>query len=358
MWKEVLTSAEVARALDLVWSFLEAQGTGVRRGQPSSWVDEDWSPSGGNPGLHSAYGLAQSEAAWYVRGKPRVQDVWAGCFDVRRDELITSFDGVALLRPSGLKQSWATSAGNFHIDGRRGEGGFDPHERAVCQGLVNLLPTAANKAGNVVVPRSHQRYAALALQTEAGLKPDTGDIIKHSPEEIAGAIKVQMFPGDALTWDDRTIHGSGPGVGQGPSEPELERAAVLCSMYPRARTPSGVLKSRQIAIANGFTGGTGGWCGHNPCWETNGNQGGGGSRAPTAEEVESWRAGLNPRFRVGGVTRDHELTEEQMALVQRCSSTKINTCALQHACRERLSTRKQNSRWKQTKSEHLELMKM
>ena len=125
VYKEVLAAAEVAHTLDLIWSFLEAQGTGVRRGEPATWADDDWSPSGGNPGLHSAYGLAQCEAAWYVRGKPRVQEVWAGCFGVRRDELITSFDGVSLLRPSGVNASWAVGAGNFHIDGRRNEGGFD-----------------------------------------------------------------------------------------------------------------------------------------------------------------------------------------------------------------------------------------
>ena len=114
---------------------------------------------------------------------------------------------------------------------------FDPYRRAVCQGLVNLLPTAANKGGNVLVPRSHGRFHALAQRFSAdGRKPDTGDIIQNNPEEIAGAIKVQMFPGDALVWDDRTIHGSGPGVGAGPTAPELERAAVLCSMYPRVLT--------------------------------------------------------------------------------------------------------------------------
>jgi hypothetical protein len=200
----------VAHALDLIWWFLEAQGTGVRRGQPATWRDDDWSPSGGNPGLHSAYGLAQCEAAWFVRSKPRVQRVWAGLFGVRTDELITSFDGISLLRPSGIDASWQIGAGNFHIDGRRHEGGFDPKRRAVCQGLVNLLPTAAHKGGNVLVPRSHHRYHELSQKySDHGLKPDTGDIIQNNPEEIAGAIKVEMLPGDALVWDDRTIHGNG-----------------------------------------------------------------------------------------------------------------------------------------------------
>lgn len=288
----------------------------MKRGQPATWSDDDWSPSGGNPSLHSAYGLAQCEAAWYVRGKPRVQAVWAGLFGVRTDELITSFDGISLLRPSGVNPSWRTHAGNFHIDGRRGEGGFDPERRAVCQGLVNLLPTAAHKGGNVVVPRSHCRYRELSEKySENGLKPNTGDIMRSHPEELAGAIRVEMFPGDALVWDDRTIHGSGPGVGAGATDPELERAAVLCSMYPRSLATQTVLESRKLAIAKGYTGGTGGWCGHNPCYETNGNQGAGGRAPPTGEEIAAWRASLNPRFRIGGVTRDHDLTADQMALV-------------------------------------------
>lgn len=195
----------------------------------------------------------------------------------------------------------------------------DPARRAVCQGLVNLLRTATNKGGNNLVPRSHLRFQELSDKySETGLKPDTGVIIRNNPSELAGAIKVQMFPGDALVWDDRTIHGNGPGIGVGPTEPELERAAVLCSMYPRSLVAAPIiLESRQIAIAKGFTGGTGGWCGHNPIWETNGNQGGGGRmEPPTEEQVLQFRSDRNPRFRVGGFgVGDHSLTPEQLALV-------------------------------------------
>jgi hypothetical protein len=58
--------------------------------------------------------------------------------------------------------------------------------------------------------------------------------------------------------DDRTIHGSGPGVGARPTSPELERAAVLVSMYPRALAKPAVLASRVRAIELGWSGGGGG----------------------------------------------------------------------------------------------------
>jgi hypothetical protein len=48
-------------------------------------------------------------------------------------------------------------------------------------------------------------------------------------------------------------------------------------------------------------------------YETNGNQGGGGRSGPWPEEdVEGWRAQMNPRFRVG---RPPQLTPAQLALV-------------------------------------------
>ena len=314
VFKSVLTPGQASHTLRLLWKFLEAQGTGVRRGLPSTWADDDWSPSGGNPGLHSGYGLAQSEAAWFVRGQKRVQRVWAGVFGVPTGELICSFDGIAALRPSGLNRDWATNAGNFHIDGARQNGGFDPGARAYCQGLVNLVPTAPNRAGNVVVPRSHRRYQKLARQySKDGLKPDCQLIVDKYPQELRGAIRAQMQAGDALIWDDRTIHGSGPGIGPGPTEPELERAAVLVSMYPRARARPAVLASRVRAIEFGWSGGGGGWCGHNQLYETNGNQGGGGRSGPWPEEnVARWKRGLNPRFAIRGPPT---LTPEQRAVV-------------------------------------------
>ena len=195
VFRTVLTPEQVAHTLDLLWDFLGQQGTGVRRGLPSTWADPQWSPSGGNPGLHSGYGMAQSEAAWFVRGQKRVQRVWGGVFGVPTQELITSFDGIAAMRPSGLDHGWATAAGNFHIDGSRQTGAFDPAARAYCQGLVNLIPTALNRAGNVLVPRSHARYGELSRKFSAdGLKPDVGRIAEHHPHELVSPPLPSLLP--------------------------------------------------------------------------------------------------------------------------------------------------------------------
>src|SRR4051812_40883536 len=69
--RAVADEAEVARALELLWSHLEALGTGIDRRSPETWDDARWI---GDPttGILPDCGVPQSELLWYCRALPPV----------------------------------------------------------------------------------------------------------------------------------------------------------------------------------------------------------------------------------------------------------------------------------------------
>ena len=72
----------------------------------AEWWMENSEPG---TGLMSGHGLGHSDALWYVRGRPRLKDVWATLLGT--DDLIVSFDGCCLFRPWGIEPSWRTASG-------------------------------------------------------------------------------------------------------------------------------------------------------------------------------------------------------------------------------------------------------
>ena len=57
---------------DLFWDWLESLGGGARRNDPTTWTDENI-PGLLDKGFFCTRGGGQSEAAWSIRGHPRVR---------------------------------------------------------------------------------------------------------------------------------------------------------------------------------------------------------------------------------------------------------------------------------------------
>ena len=156
-FRDVLSPTEVESALRLLWADLGSLGTGIERGQPSTWHGERWPGGDGGVGLISAgmeeYGFTHSEACWYVRGVPALRDAFAAVLGT--DDLEVSFDGLSLFRPWSIDPKWATESGWFHHD--RGPVGFEGASvdaPTFVQGVLNLLPTSLGSGGNVCLSDS------------------------------------------------------------------------------------------------------------------------------------------------------------------------------------------------------------
>lgn len=247
-----LDADQTGRALDLTWDFLEQLGTGIDRADSSTWGDDRW-PVAVHGGIIPSQGIGHSEAQWFIRAVPAVKASFAAVWD--DDDLLVSFDGMALWRPTSVDPAWRTNRGGswLHIDQHPvGRPGFH-----CVQGLVSLLPSSPGAGGNIVVPGSHKNFASIPeLYTERLARIDAG--IDHFRFPADDPLLVSTPPimchieaGDLFLWDSRTIHCSAPGSGDAAGGASgLIRAASLVCMMPKSRSNPLVIDQRRAAVQN------------------------------------------------------------------------------------------------------------
>ena len=245
-----LTSPEAEHAAGLTWDYLEGLDTGIDRADPTTWTDDRW-PVAVHGGIIPSQGIGQSEAQWFIRSVANVKRAFAAIWE--DDDLLVSFDGMALWRPPHVEPSWLTNRGGswLHIDQHPiARPGFH-----CVQGLVSLLPTSPSSGGNIVVPGSHRLFESIPdLYTERLGRIDPSiDHFRFPADDPALAetppIMCHMEAGDMLLWDSRTIHCSSPGDNSD-AVPDLIRAASLVCMMPKSRSNDKVIAKRRAAVAN------------------------------------------------------------------------------------------------------------
>ncbi|HEY4941490.1 MAG TPA: phytanoyl-CoA dioxygenase family protein [Rhizomicrobium sp.] len=246
----VLSADESRRALDLTWDYLEQLGTGVDRNDVTTWDDDRW-PTAVHGGILPGHGIGHSAAQWFIRAVPNVKTSFAAIWDT--DDLLVSFDGMALWRPWAIRPEWKTNRGGswLHID----QHPITRPGRQCVQGLVNLLPTSPRVGGNVLIPGSHKRFATIpdVYPERLGRVPLSVDHFRFPSDDpmLAGTppIMCAMEAGDLLLWDSRTVHCSSPALEPPDDAPQLMRAVSLVCMMPRRLTPPDVLEERKRAVA-------------------------------------------------------------------------------------------------------------
>lgn len=251
--KSALASGETAHALDLTWEFLEGLDTGISREDPSTWGDDRW-PIAVHGGIIPSQGIGHCAAQWFIRSVPAVKQAFAAVWD--DDDLLVSFDGMALWRPPAVDPAWRTTRGGswLHIDQHPlGRPGFH-----CVQGLVSLLPTTPTSGGNIVVPGSHQLFDSIPERyTERLARIDKS--IDHfrfpadDPQLAATPpVMCHLEAGDLFLWDSRTIHCSSPGTDEPDATQDstgLVRAVSLVCMMPRSKSNEQVIERRRAAVA-------------------------------------------------------------------------------------------------------------
>ena len=252
VYKDVLDASEVQETLSKQWDFMEALGAGVDRHDPTTWDHQQWYPGGPGSGIMGNFGVGQCDAMWYVRAKPKVKQVFAELYGT--DELLTSFDGMCLFRPTGLNPEWATNGNSwFHTDRSPYP---DIDQRKYIQGLVNIVKTTPEGGGNVIVRRSHKLYKELVEKYGQGegerRSMDVQRVRKERPELFADAIYTHLEAGDVFLWDDRTLHCNAPGVGPAPATSELLRSCCYVCMTPKSNATPEVIAGRRRAVELGW----------------------------------------------------------------------------------------------------------
>jgi hypothetical protein len=245
----VLNENEAARALDLTWKYLEELDTGIDRNDVSTWDDDRW-PTAVHGGILPGHGIGHSAVQWYIRGIPNLKTAFAAVWDT--DELLVSFDGMALWRPWANNPNWKTNRGGswLHID----QHPITRPGKQCVQGLVNLLPMSERTGGNVLVPGSHKKFHTIPdvyperlrrvpLSVDHFRFPSDDPMLAETPP-----IMSHLEAGDLLLWDSRTIHCSSAAIEPPEYKPSLMRAVSLVCMMPKRLTPPEVLDARKRAV--------------------------------------------------------------------------------------------------------------
>lgn len=250
-----LTSSEADHALDLTWEYLQELATGVERNDVTTWGDDRW-PVNVHGGIVPSQGIGHSAAQWFIRSAPAVKAAFAAVWD--DDDLLVSFDGMALWRPTDVNPDWATDRGGawLHIDQH-------PVSRPglqCVQGAVTLTPTSPEVGGNIVVPGSHKWFADIPERyaERLGRLPETQDHFRFPTDDpqlqATPPVMAHMEAGDMMLWDSRTVHCSSPGPGPVPTTnlaaPELLRVASLVCMMPRSHSNADVIAHRRAAVTS------------------------------------------------------------------------------------------------------------
>lgn len=247
---DALSAREAETALDKTWDYLEGLGTGIDRRDPATWDDDRW-PTAVHGGILPGHGIGHCDAQWFIRSVPNVKAAFAAIWGT--DDLLVSFDGMALWRPFTLNEKWRTNRGTswLHIDqhpiGRPG--------KHCVQGLVNLIATSPQTGGNVLIPGSHrdhhripERYPERLSRIHPSIDhfryPANDPILASTPP-----IMCHLEAGDMLLWDSRTIHCSSPALQQPEPKAELLRAVGLVCMMPRSKSNAHIISVRKEAVA-------------------------------------------------------------------------------------------------------------
>ena len=223
--KEVANRGEIEEAHALLWSFLEHQ-TSMRRSNPESWTNAVFETIGeAKTGICQGCNVGHSMLCWFLRCLPRVRTVFESIW--KTNELIVSFDGINIFRPTTEDSSRRTRSDWWHVD----QGRFKMGRHAI-QGFVSLTDATPATGGLCVIPGSHTSHEDLMTYAATN---DRDHVRVPSPEinPLCRHPKlVRCLAGDLVLWDSRTVHCNTPALADAltvRSEGAAHRPAAHCS---------------------------------------------------------------------------------------------------------------------------------
>eukprot|EP00040_Diaphanoeca_grandis_P039308 m.258732 g.258732 ORF g.258732 m.258732 type:complete len:312 (-) comp36976_c0_seq1:230-1165(-) len=242
--RNVATNGDVKTAKDLIWRDIESAEE-ISRDDPSTW--SAWSlPSTGLVG-----NLSQTEGSWYVRGIPKVKEVFTKIWNT--GDLIVSMDAVILWKPyfavGDERKSWRPYTEGLHLD----QNPFSKPHLDCVQGMMPLIAVTTESGGLQVVPGSHTNAAKTAFKLQNKHMKGQGDWcpLKRNDPMYSDAKLLLADEGDLILWDSRTVHGGVVGTGVPPPQSELARISVTVAMTPRSKANEHICARRRAGFSRG-----------------------------------------------------------------------------------------------------------
>lgn len=180
---------------DAFWDMMEELNPDIKRDKRSTWKTENWPLN--LHGILQQYRVGHRQFVWDIRSEGKVIEVFKWIWGT--EELLVSFDGLCLIRPTGRKsKAWP------HVDQSPQSEGFQ-----CAQGFINLHECGPHDGGLIVLEGSHKLH--YQFFKEMGKLNHKDDWYKFSDEEMiffkdCPRKKICCQPGDLVLWDSRTIH--------------------------------------------------------------------------------------------------------------------------------------------------------
>jgi len=245
---KVLTEEKNDEIRAMFWDWLEGTYEGVDRNDSKTWVDDSGSWPGNSHGILMSESVGHAPFMWEARQQQDVIRTFANIWDAADDEMVTSFDGACMIRPSETNpitkpNKWEHFDQNYYL-----------HEGLEnIQGLLNLEDSQEKDGGLVVYPHSNKQFVDFFKRKPnfSGRGnfvriPQKDEILKQQkglPD--SGRTKVVAPKGTLLLWDSRTAHcNEAPHADRGCNEYHKFRSCAYICMKPRSFSKGGELKKR------------------------------------------------------------------------------------------------------------------
>lgn len=210
------------------WDWMESFGTGINRNDSTTWTNANWPHS--MHGLLQHFGIGHAQWVWTLRTEPKILKIFARIWDVPVEELLCSFDGANLTRPTKRSQH-----GWEHLD----QGSSDSEFKCV-QGCM-VLQTC--DGGLKFYKNSNRKHAKFFKKFNITTK---GNWHKLNEEEKAWytarceTTEIPNIAGNLVLWDSRTVH-----WGYAPTN--VPRMCAYVSYLPRSRaTPKQLERKLEV----------------------------------------------------------------------------------------------------------------
>ena len=184
-----------------------------------------------------------SDVMWNLRCHPEIKRVFAEVWNVRQDDLLTSFEGIYHRRPFE----------NFSLPWHMDHNASHPFDKiSSVQGILAMSNIDEATGGTQLLPGSHRRTKGLCYRYKVDDNHDTWEFTEVSDDDRIFSMGLSPFQpvlqtGDLLLWDSRLLHR----VVQ-PMDPATYRWTAYLSMVPRCMVPSKVLKQRKEGFEKGI----------------------------------------------------------------------------------------------------------
>jgi len=238
-----------------VWDFFEKitqrWEAPMRRADPESWKGL-WDLYPLHSMLVQHWGVGHAQVAWDLRQNPKIADVFAGFWATHREDLVVSFDALALSPPpETTRRGWFRGNLWLHCDQS-----YKRNEFEMLQSWVTAHDVGEGDATLALLEGSHALHAEARAALELDGKAEWHKLDERETQFYldrgCAPRKVSCPKGSLVLWDGRLVHcGTEAMFGRANAR---ERAVAYLCYVPRALlTEANLRKKRELFEAGRTT---------------------------------------------------------------------------------------------------------